>query len=156
MRPGWHRGDAELEADAIAFWQRLGNLPADTSPEARAKELVAGCYKQGRLVAVQTAKIVRLEFLRARFAMLRTSVDPEARRGHAASTMAYYVRDHLEAWAADHPQEKVAGIAAILESRELADLARIPFWPGTGLRLAGYTAEGRQIRISWFSHYRLD
>ncbi|MEA3001438.1 MAG: hypothetical protein QOH81_226 [Sphingomonadales bacterium] len=156
MRPGWRLGDAQLEADAIDYWRRLGNLPADTPPETRAKELVAGCYRDGSLIGVLSARAVPLELLRARFFMLRSSVAPEARRGHAAATMAYYARDHLERWAADHPAEKMAGIAAILESRELAGLGRVPFWPGTGLRLAGYTPDGRQIRISWFRHYRLD
>jgi hypothetical protein len=108
------------------------------------------------LIGVETASLVQLDFVGARFALLRASVDPAARRGHAAATMAYHARDQLEAWARDHPEEKVAGIAAILESRELAGLARLPFWPGTGLLLAGYTKEGLQIRISWFSHYRLD
>ncbi|MDB5691244.1 MAG: hypothetical protein JWO81_307 [Alphaproteobacteria bacterium] len=156
MRPGWRRDDAQLEADAIGFWRRLGNLRTDTSPEARAKELVAGCYKDGALIGVLTAAPVLLDFLRAAFFMLRSSVDPDARRGHAASTMAYFARDHLEAWAAGHPEENMAGIAAILESRELAGLGQVPFWPGTGLRLSGYTPDGRQIRVSWFRHYRLD
>jgi hypothetical protein len=99
---------------------------------------------------------VRLDFVGARFALLRASVDPRARRGHAAATMAYRARELLQSWSVEHPEEKVAGIAAILESRELAGLGRQPFWPGTGLLLAGYTKDGRQIRISWFSHARLD
>jgi hypothetical protein len=117
---------------------------------------VLGCYKDGRLIGVQTAEIVRFDFLRARFALLRASVDPEKRRGHASATMGYAARDQLESWATQHPEEKLAGTAAILESRELAEIARIPYWPGTRLLLAGYTNDGRQIRVSWFNHYRLD
>jgi hypothetical protein len=156
IRPGWRRDDAELEADAIAYWERLGNLPPDTPPEARAKDLVLGCYRDGRLIGVQTAVLARLDFLGARFALLRASVDPEERRGHAAAAMGYAARSLLEFWSARHPEEKLAGTAAILESRELAEIARIPYWPGTRLLLAGYTKDGRQIRVSWFSHYRLD
>ena len=108
------------------------------------------------LIGVQTAQLVKFDTIGARFALLRASVDPDARRGHAAATLAYRARDIIETWSREHPEEKVAGIAAILESRELAGLARNPFWPGTGLLLAGYTQDGRQIRISWFGHYRLD
>jgi hypothetical protein len=156
IRPGWRRGDAQLEADAIAFWERLGNLPPGTSAQDRARELVLGGYRDGRLIGVQTARIARLDQPRARFALVRTAVDREARRGHAAATMAYEGRDLLEAWALAHPEEKLAGIAAIVESDDLAEIARTPYWPGTRLMLAGYTKEGRQIRLSWFSHYRLD
>jgi hypothetical protein len=154
MRPGWRLGDARLEADALDFWKRMGNLPEGVSPEARARELVVGCYKDDVLIGVQTATIVRLDFVRARFLMLRSAVDPEARRGHASSTMSYYTRDHLEAWAAEHPEENIAGIAAIMESRQLTELQREPIWPRTGLAIAGFTPDGRQIRISWFNEIR--
>jgi len=32
VRIAWRRDDAALEADAIAFWERLGVLPADVAP----------------------------------------------------------------------------------------------------------------------------
>jgi hypothetical protein len=88
IRPGWRAGDPQLEADAIGFWQRLGLLPAHVDPEARAREIVLGAYKDGRLIGVTTAILGPLDFLRARFAFLRSAVDPELRRGHPAATMA--------------------------------------------------------------------
>jgi hypothetical protein len=156
IRHGWRAGDAQLEADAIAFWQRLGLLPDHVDPQARAKEIVLGAYKEARLVGVTTAILGPLDFLRARFAFLRSAVDPELRRGHAAATMAYHARDLLERWSAEHPEEKLAGIGAALESRQLAELAKEPYWPGTRLMLARFLPDGRQVRISWFSHYRVD
>jgi hypothetical protein len=156
IRPGWRAGDAQLEADATAFWKRLGLLPAHVDPEARAKEIVLGAYREGRLVGVMTAIVGPLDFLRARFAFLRTAVDPEDRRGHAAATMAYHARALLERWSAEHPEEKLAGLGAALESRQLAEIAREPYWPGTRLMLARFLPDGRQVRVSWFSHYRVD
>jgi hypothetical protein len=156
IRRGWRAGDAQLEADAIAFWQRLGLLPAQVDPHARAKEIVLGAYKDGRLVGLTTAILAPLEFLRARFAFLRSAVDPELRRSHAAATMAYHARDLLERWSAEHPEERLAGLGAAIESRQLAEIAKEPYWPGTRLMLARFLPDGRQVRVSWFSHYRVD
>jgi hypothetical protein len=156
IRPGWRAGDARLEADVMAFWERLGLLPAHVDPKARAKEIVLGAYKDGRLVGVTTAIVGPLDFLRARFAFLRSAVDPELRRGHAAATMAYHARDLLERWSAEHPEERLAGLGAAIESRELAEIAKEPYWPGTRLMLARFLPDGRQVRVSWFSHYRVD
>jgi len=44
LRPAWRRDDTGIEADAIAFWRRLGALPRNVSPQNRAKEL---CVSQG-------------------------------------------------------------------------------------------------------------
>jgi hypothetical protein len=156
IRPGWRADDAQLEGDAVAFWQRLGLLPPDVEPQARAKEIVLGAYKDGRLIGLMTAVLGPLDFLRARFAFLRTAVDPELRRGHAAATMAYHARDLLERWSAEHPEERLAGLGAVLESRQLAEIAKEPYWPATRLMLARFLPDGRQVRVSWFSHYRVD
>jgi hypothetical protein len=155
-RPAWRRGDAAIEADAIAFWDRLGILPAGVAPETRAKELAAAAYQDGRLVGVSTVTLARLEFLRARFAMLRVAVDPDHRRGRAAWGLALFTRQVMEAWSKAHPEEKVAGLAAILEAAQLEGKAKEPFWVTTRLGLVGHTKDGRQIRVSWFEDFRLD
>ncbi|WP_114953264.1 hypothetical protein [Sphingosinicella terrae] len=155
-RAAWRRDDAAIEADAIHFWRRLGILPEGVTPEARAKELVAVAYRDGGLVAVATASVVRLEFLRARFAMLRAAVDPDFRRSRAALGLALFTRDLLERWSYAHPKEGVAGLGAIIEAPELAAHRKEPYWPATRLGLVGYTADGHQIRVSWFDQFRLD
>jgi hypothetical protein len=155
-RPAWRRDDAAIEADAIAFWQRLNILPAGIAPEARAKELAAAAYKDGRLVGVSTATLGVHENLRARFAWLRAAVDPAYRRTRAAFGLALYTRDVIERWALEHPQERVAGLAAIIESPDLAAREKEPWWPTTRFGLVGYNAAGRQVRVSWFEDYRLD
>ena len=50
-------------------------------------------------------------------------------------------------------------MATIVESSALEEFGKAPVWqsPGVnGLALIGYTAKGRQIRVSWFEHARLD
>ncbi|MDB5691245.1 MAG: hypothetical protein JWO81_308 [Alphaproteobacteria bacterium] len=156
IRAAWRRDDPRIEADAIAFWERLGLLPPGTSPEQRAKELIAVAYRGDRLVAVSTATIEWFEHLRARFAVLRGATDPEHRRSRAQLALAMPSRDALERWALDHPEEKLAGGLAFVETGEWGDFARLPVWPQSDLALVGYTKDGRQVRAAWFDHYRLD
>jgi hypothetical protein len=47
-------------------------------------------------------------------------------------------------------------MGAVIESKELAGREKQPFWPNTRFGVVGYTAEGRQIRVSWFEHFSFD
>jgi hypothetical protein len=156
LRAAWRRDDSGIEADAIAFWERLGILPPGVDPAARAKELVAAAYHRGTLIAVTTASIARYEPLRASFAFLRGAVDPAHRRSLAGTAIAVFARETIEAWAVEHPEAGVAGVAGIVESPDVAARQRAPVWPQTGLNLVGYTPDGRQVRAAWFQHYRID
>ena len=156
VRDAWRSGDSGIERDAATFWRRLGNLPADVTPEERAREVVMAAYSEGRMVGVVTASLGLFERVRARVAMLRGSVDPEFRRTHVAGAMFGQALGILEGWAAANPAERVAAVGGILESRELASLQRIPYWPQTRFNLIGFTADGRQIRLRWFRDFVLD
>ena len=156
VRPAWRRDDPEIEADAIDFWTRLKLLPAEVAPEQRAKELIAAAYRDGRLIAVSTAAIQWVPFLHARFAIIRGATDPEHRRSHAQLALAIPSRNLLERWALDHPEEKLAGGLAVIDSPDWGDFLKLPVWPYSELGLVGYTSEGHQIRAAWFDHFRLD
>lgn len=156
LRPAWRLADPRIEADAIDFWTRLAILPPGVTPEERARELAAVGYKDGRLVGIVTAVPGRLEQVRARVAMIRGAVDPEHRRSRLAFALTLGARALLEQWSKDHPEEKLAGLGAVVESPDLLARAKEPFWPTTRFGLIGYTPEGRQLRVSWFEHYRLD
>ena len=156
LRPAWRLNDARIEADAIDFWRRLAILPGDVAPEQRAKELISVAYRDDRVVGVHTATIERVEQVRARLAMLRSAVDPEFRRTRVSMAMTLYSRPLLERWSRDNPHERLAGIGAILDSELLAKRGKEPWWPQTRFILAGFLADGRQLRISWFEDFRLD
>jgi hypothetical protein len=156
LRPAWRLNDPQIEKDAIDFWNRLGILPRNATAEERAKELTAVAYKNGRIVGVHTARLGRLDQVRARLAMLRSAVDPDHRRTRASFALTLYTRALLERWSAEHPQERLGGLGAILESRELAGRGQQPYWPTTRFILAGFMPDGRQIRVSWFEDFRLD
>lgn len=156
IRPAWRCGDARIEKDAIAFWKRLGLLPPDVPPEARAKELVLAAYRKKRLVGVVTAELGVLAQVRARVAMTRGAVDPDERRGHVAFAMMNALPPILEAWAAEHPEERIGGFGGIIESQQLRAAQNLPYWAQWRYGLIGFTPGGRQIRLSWFDHFRLD
>ena len=156
VRVAWRRDDPEIEADAVAFWDRLGIMPPGVRPEDRAKELIAAAYCGDRLAAVSTAALDWIEPLRARMAVIRGATDPEYRRSHAQLALAVPSREALVSWSIAHPEEKLAGGIAFVDRAEWGDFSRLPVWPGSELSLAGHDEQGRQVRVSWFEHFRFD
>ena len=156
VRPGWRLHDAQLEADAVAFWTRMGLLAPDVSPHQRAGEIIGGAYQDGRFLGVATGMVERLEFLRARFVLLRVAVDRGARGNHVGTALAAFAYKYLETWAAEHREEKIAGIAAVIQTQEYAKILKVPYWPPSRLGLVGFTPEGRQVRVAWFEHFHYD
>jgi hypothetical protein len=156
LRPAWRLDDAQIEADAVAFWSRLNLLPADVKPERRAKELAAVAYKDGQIVGVCTAQLARLEQVRARLAMIRSATDPDHRRGYSSQALTIYARELLEVWAKAHPEERIAGMGAVIQSENLRGRGKEPVWPTTKLTLIRYTPDNNQVRVYWFEDFRLD
>ncbi len=156
LRAAWRRDEPEITRDSIAFWERLGILPPDVTPEDRARELAAAAYRDGRLVGVTTATISPYPPLRARFAFLRTAVDADERRRLTSTALSVFTREVIEQWSAEHPEERVFGLAAIIESEQLRQRRRDPIWENTRLNLAGFLGDGRQVRVAWFAHARYD
>jgi hypothetical protein len=156
LRPAWRRDDTGIEADAIAFWRRLGALPRNVSPQNRAKELCVAAYRNGELTGVSTIALQVFPQIKARLGLFRCLVDPAHRRAHVARRLAVASRDLLSDWSLAHPREKVLGMATIVESPDLAEFAKQPVWPASGLVLVGHTRLGHQIRLVWFEHARLD
>jgi hypothetical protein len=155
FRPAWKRSDAKIEADAIAFWDRLDILPEGVSAAQRAKELVLVAYRGDQIVGVVTAELGILPQVRERLAMLRGAVDPEFRRTHVGFAMLLGARKTLESWSSEHPDERLAGLGAIVESPDLLARQAQPFWPLSKFGVVGFLADGRQVRVSWFENFRL-
>lgn len=156
VRIAWQRNDPRIEADAIAMWNRLGILPADVDPDERAKELVAAAYSGDRIAAVCTAVIEQINFLRARFLVMRSLTHPDFRRTHAQVALALPAKAALENWAKANPAENVAGVLGFVEPGAWGAFAQLPVAPVWAWTLVGYTKNGHQIRVVWFDHYRIE
>ena len=153
----WLKEDWKLEADAKAFWTKLGLISAEER-ERRVKELCAVGYLDGQVVVVSTVTVSPVPQVRAKLGMYRCAVDPDHRRQDLAERISGYTRQVLEMWSVENPQEKVLGYGAIIQAPELMRKGLEPIWHdwGTDLVLAGYTQRGEQIRVGWFRHAKLE
>ena len=151
-RTAWRRRDPQIERDAEQFWLANNALPANISAEERLAELCAATYSGDQMVAVSTASIRMISFLRSKLAMFRVLVAPDFRVDQVASVLAVYSRDLLESWSKAHPDEGVMGLGAVIQSRVLVKNIPEAVYPDTKLALVGYTQEGYQMRVYWFAH----
>jgi hypothetical protein len=156
VRVVWRRDDPQVAADAIALWTRLGILPEGVKPEERATQLAAVAYGDGRIAATATGVVEQIDFLRARFIVMRSMTAPEFRRTHAQIALAVPTMPALEEWAKANPEEKVAGLIAFVEPGAWGEAARMPKGPHFGWTLVAYTHDGKQVRVVWFDHFRFE
>lgn len=152
FRAAWRQNDPVLERDAMAFWKQLNLLPSDASAEDRLKELCAVAYSGETVVGVSTASIHHLSFLRSKLAMYRCAVSPDARSGQVATRITLFSRNVLEQWSLAHPEEKLMGLGAVVQSRLLVENQSEAIWPDTKFVFVGYTPAGYQMRVLWFAH----
>ena len=153
FQTAWRKADPGLERDAKAFW--LSNrfkLPAHVDPNQRANQLCAIAYIDGRPVGVSTATIETIEQFRCRMAVYRCAVKIGLRHTPLSWSITEYSRDVLEHWSLEHPAEKVMGLMAVMQSREL--ILRYPevVAPAANLVFVGFTPTGFPIRVSWFKN----
>lgn len=151
FRTAWRKADPALERDARAFWESI-RLPRGVDPERRAQELCAVAYRDNQPVGVSTATIEMIERFRCRMAVYRCAVKIGLRRTPLSWTITEYSRDVLERWSLENPSEKVMGLMAVIQSREL--ILRYPevVMPAANLVFVGFAPAGFPIRVSWFKH----
>ena len=154
LTPAWGLRDPSLEQAAIGFWRDLAILPQGVDAAARAAELVALARQGDTVAGVSTAAIQEVPTVRSRFAMFRCAVAPAHRRSHLATDLLLNAKTLIEQWSLAHPEARVRGLGIVLEA-DIGERGRIPLWPQSGMQLAGYTPEGRQLRLAWFAHARI-
>lgn len=152
FRPAWQQRTPEIDRDAVAFWQRNNMLPPNASIEERLDQVCAAAYDEGQMIAIATALVRDVDFLRARLAMFRCSVDRNLRQKRVSTALSLYAFDVLERWSLAHPEAQLMGIGAVIQSRALVEHDNHAVWPDTKLTFVGYTNEGYQFRVRWFAH----
>lgn len=156
FKTAWRRNDPQQMEDAKEFWARL-DLVQPAVRDERAKQIGVLAYLEDQVVAVTTAELVVLPGLRARFAVTQIAVVPDLRLKSIGLQTTGQFLTVLEAWSARHPEEKVMGMAAVIQADQWGDKKREPVWTDWGLDIAltGYTPRNEQIRIAWFRHARV-
>ncbi|PKP71783.1 MAG: hypothetical protein CVT83_02740 [Alphaproteobacteria bacterium HGW-Alphaproteobacteria-5] len=148
----WPCADDRVMSDAASMWEREGALPDGASLQERGRELVIALYDGTAMIGCLTAELAVLPRLQARFAFCRSFIAPPYRRMRLTDRLMIDGHDELGNWARGHPEERLAGCAAIYQNPLLG--AR-PVEP-SGLTLIGYTKSSQQIRVLWFNHYELN
>ena len=156
FKPAWRRDDPQFAADAIALWESLGAMPVGTDPADRVAEIVVCAYDGDRLAGLSTTILDVHRPTRRKFAFYRTLVSPDSRQQGLMHQLGAQAHAVLLAWALEHPDEGLAGLATVRQQKFLNDPRRgNPVSPGLGSILVGFTPGGEPIRLKWFQHIRV-
>jgi len=152
FRTAWKMSDSGLEHDAKAFWTGRGpRLPLKVNLDDRAYDLCAVAYYDGQTVGVSTAIIEFVPEFRSRMAVYRCAVVKAFRRTPLSWRITEYSQGILERWSMENPDEKVMGLMAVMQSREL--ILRYPQVFGVAnMVFTGFSPHGFPIRVAWFKH----
>lgn len=156
LRPVWRNHDAAAERDVLAFWREGRLLSQDVDLATRLNELCVIAYAGNKVVAVNTAVLTRLEQVHARVAMLRLALAADHRDLDLAASVLQLAKDQLQDWAARHPEERVMGIAAVVQTRGLGTKGNEAVWLPSGLAVVGHADGGQQLRLAWFPDATID
>ena len=152
FRDAWRRSDPELERGAIEFWNsHPALLPATVSPQDRARDLCVVAYHKDRAAGVATAVLATIPQFRTRMAVFRCAVTIGLRHTPLSWQITEYSQSVLERWSLANPGEKVMGLMAVMQSREL--VTRYPQVFGVAnMTFVGFNEFGYPIRVAWFKH----
>jgi len=146
LRLAWNRGDAAIAADVKAFWRQFNLLPPGSDPDKRAKEVVLAAYAGGRLVAVSTAAIEEVMFLRCKMAVYRCAIAPDFRGQMMSMLVTAHSLKALEAWSLAHPDAGVMGMLAVLENETYKKKTHPHRAPGDKTFAGGLQSQGPEDR----------
>lgn len=152
----WRKADPVAERDALAFWEAHRLMPKTADPAKRLSELCCAAYAGGQMIAISTAKLTEVGFLRSRIAMWRCAITPAHRGQHLSTEMGRFARGVMEDWARAHQDERVMGIGTTIQTTNLDEKKKRPIWHASGMVFVGYSAQDEQIRVAWFDHAEID
>ena len=145
------RIDEGLEAELIRFWAERGALDEGT---ARARIPAVVCVlrdDEGRLAGVNSAFAERVPLVGDRmFWIYRMLLDPD--HGDRAAEMLAAACDAL---AAGFEGDGPIGVCALLPDPAVFPNHERAYWAELEMLYAGYTDDGRQIRLRYFEGARV-
>src|SRR5258707_610104 len=117
LRAVWRSADAATERDMLAFWRKWRLLPDEADAGQRLKELCVVACADGEIIGAVTATIRQIDFLRARFVVIRVAAPGARATGRLQifpARMVLLAQKTLEQWSLAHPEEKVMGVAGLV------------------------------------------
>lgn len=146
----WSPKSQDLLDEIVEFWNKYKAIPPGESAIDRAKDVVFIIRDQtNAVVAVSTAKINFIKFLKLNMFYYRCFVAPEYRRQGLMTKITVETRNFLEN---EHQNIKplCAGIIAELQNKALNEYRREAVFVASGLTFIGYNKNGHQVRIYYF------
>lgn len=133
---------------SISFWEEvLVNINFDM--QERCNEVVCHAHLSSKVIGITTAKIIKSkEFGNIDLFNFRILIHPKFRIPGLLDKLSVSTIDFLEQLYLKGETSAI-GIITLIENPKLLERREAVF-PSTGLVLAGYTAQGRQIRVRYF------
>lgn len=148
----WGRVGPELTEELVAFWSEHGALSPEQGRKRAAEVVCVLRDGDGRIAAVNSVYAGAVETIGGRtFWIYRSFAPGPGRRLGAAEEMIAAARDALaEGFRAAADEDRGPIGLCVIADPELAAERPQATWPLSQLILAGYAADGRQIRIRYF------
>ena len=154
----WPGPDAEIQAEAVAFWQAEGAISDAAQARERARELlVVARDESGGIVAVSTAQRRRIESLGLDCFYLRMFVGRAARSLELAGPLLHAAYQALYAQVREGRAPGVAGVFLEIENRKFQKVIREAVWTWRGMSFVylGRSPRGSHLRVCYFPGARL-
>lgn len=148
----WRKDDPKLKAEALRIWSDPGVLPRETNAEERINQLAIVAYEDGELAGLSTLNVRVFPQLKQKFAFFRAYILPDFRLREVGRDMVLATYKMIEDYALNHPDEKLAGMMAVVQIPGVGDN---PQGKKIKMTLIGYTNGNEQVRLTWFDHFRV-
>ncbi len=157
LRIVWQADDPSVTPDVVTLWSELGAVfPKDRAD--RLKELVAVAYDGGKILGACTARSINYKVLRTHVFYFRPTISPGPQHGDILIGLLSAAKAALQPWVQAHPGERAKGILVMFDTDAFDALYSEPVLrrQDVELVLTGCTDGGRQTRVQWFDHARLE
>ncbi len=152
----WNKVTPELEAELTAFWLENKAMVDAGKAAGRAAQVVCIARgEDGKLAGVSTAYPRIVPLLRQPMYYYRNYLSKDYRGKELSIPFLQKSREVLQEYCLAMPKPLCIGIILSIENQRLAAHYNSAHWPRTGFTFIGYSADGHQLRVSYFDGVRL-
>ena len=148
--------DAPEAIDLVKeMWRKYAAVEGEELMERRSKEIVYIIRNNaGEVGGVSTVRPVRVKFLNDNhFYEFRCFIAPPFRAPGMDTLLAVKTKSFLQEQEGSIP--KMKGMLMIIENESIKKQRTKAVWPASDMVFAGYTADGRHVRVGYFKGARI-